>query len=78
MKVLLLLMLSTGTGWSYDAVPVSSVDECKKTASNVVKYMASEGHITTFGKSASFICIDANTGKELVKRTYMNKKGQPK
>ena len=78
MKVLLILMLSTGTGLSYDTVPVASVDECKNTAGTVVKYMASEGHVVTFGKSLSFICIDAKTGKELVKRTYLNKKGQPK
>ena len=79
MKVLLILMLSTGVGGaSYDTIPVNSVDECRKTASTVIKYMATEGYITTFRKHASFLCIDANTGKELVKRTIMNKKGQPK
>lgn len=75
MKVLLILMLSTGTGWSYDTIPVNSVEECKKTATTVVKYMASEGLMATFGKSASFICIEANSGKELVRRTFLNKKG---
>lgn len=78
MKVLLVLMLSTGTGLSFDTIPVSSVDECKSTAKSVVGYMVGEGHAIGWGKSSSMICIDAKTGKELVKRTYLDKKGNPK
>ena len=70
MKVLLLLIFSTGLGTSYDTVPVTSVEACKATAAVIKNYNKQKDYIIDWGKSSSYMCIDAQTGEELIPRTY--------
>ena len=72
-KVLLILFLNSG-GVNIDTVPVNSIEACHNTAPIIKNYLANDGHIVTWGKSSSYMCIDGNTGEELVPRTFKFRK----